>query len=466
MEQQQTQHRTPTAARLRFVLGAHTVDIALPTEVPLADLLPAVLPQFGAEEVEQGAEHEGWTVQRLGEAPLDEDRTLAELNLLDGETVHVRARADEFAAIAYDDLVDGLGERVHAHSGTWRPVHTRWMLRIAATAALVVGLLLVADIGQGTVRTVLAGTLAVSLLAASALVTRGALNPHVGLILAACASAYATLAGWSLVATVAPSSPTMVLLTGAAAVALVALAAGLVAVADAGMVFTAALTFVAVWLVAGVIASASALSPTQAVAIGLAVTLFANAFVPTTAFRLAGLTLPLLPGGPEELNEDIDSVPYEVVRDRATATVGYGTALHTGIGLAQVTMFPALVLAGSGWRISLALVMALLLFLRARHPSVFVQRWAVFTPAAVCVVATVLYLGSQLDTLTMLLGVFVPVLIVCGVLLVLGQRLPERRLVPPWPRAVEIFELLTAIAVLPLLLQVLHVYTAMRSLAS
>jgi hypothetical protein len=90
----QTQHRTTNSARLRFVLGKKATDVALPTEATLTELLPAVLPQFGAEWVEQGADHEGWVVQRVGEAPLEEDRTLAELNLLDGETVYLRPRAD------------------------------------------------------------------------------------------------------------------------------------------------------------------------------------------------------------------------------------------------------------------------------------------------------------------------------------------------------------------------------------
>ena len=56
-----------------------------------------------------------------------------------------------------------------------------------------------------------------------------------------------------------------------------------------------------------------------AAAIGLVVTLVAGAFVPTTAFRLSGLTLPMLPGGPEQLAEDIEPVPSRVVVDRGTA---------------------------------------------------------------------------------------------------------------------------------------------------
>jgi hypothetical protein len=61
--------------------------------------------------------------------------------------------------------------------------------------------------------------------------------------------------------------------------------------------------------------------------------------------------------------------------------------------------------------------------------------------------------------------VVVPVVLAAGLLLLGGERLPGKRFRPYWGRAVEIFELITAIAVLPILLQVLHVYTFMRNLA-
>ena len=197
--EEQTQHRTTTSARLRFVLGKKATEVALPTEAALVDLLPAVLPQFGADWIEQGADHEGWVVQRVGEAPLDEDRTLAELNLLDGETVYLRPRADQLAPIDYDDLVDGVGEQVRDHPGAWQPSHTRWMFRIGAACTLLFGLALVPGVGSVGTQALVALSVAVLLLAGSGLVARSVADTPSATVMAIAAAAYGALGGVLLV---------------------------------------------------------------------------------------------------------------------------------------------------------------------------------------------------------------------------------------------------------------------------
>ncbi|WP_235925891.1 type VII secretion integral membrane protein EccD [Actinokineospora pegani] len=451
--------------RLRFVLGKKSTDVALPADVPLTDLLPAVLPQFGAEWVEQGADHEGWVVQRVGEQPFDEDRTLAELQVLDGETVHFRPRADELAAIDFDDLVDGVGEQVRDHPGAWTAARTRVLLRVVSGAALALGVLLVPGVGAVGVQALVAGVVAVLLLGAGALVARGAAKPQPASVLAFAAAVYAALGGDLLVAVLAPEAAPMVRVSAAATAAVVVLAAGLVAVADAALLFAGALLFTSVMVVTGLIGSLAPVTGPQAVAIGLALTLIAGAFVPSTAFRLSGLTLPMLPTGAEELSEDIDPVPHKLVVERGAATVGYATALHTGLGLAQAVLMPLLVVGGHGWSIVLSLVMSFLLLLRSRHPSGLAARWAFVVPALVPVVVTLLHVGAEQAGGTRLLVVFLPVLVVGLLLLLAGERLPGKRLRPYWGRAVEILESVTAIAVVPILLQVLGVYAAMRGLA-
>ncbi|WP_091510876.1 type VII secretion integral membrane protein EccD [Amycolatopsis sacchari] len=459
------QHRTTASGRLRFVLGGRAIDVALPVEVPLAELLPAVLPQFGAEWVEQGADHEGWVVQRLGEAPLDEDRTPAELGLLDGETVYLRPRADQLAPIDYDDLVDGVGEQVREHPGAWTPARTRVMLRIGAAVLLLLGIPLLAGAGADALTASLGGFVTFALLAGSALVARGAAEPVVATILAGVAACYGALSGVLLVFMMDPVATGMMALTCGAAGALLALVLGLLAVADSAALFAAGITTTAALVVPGLVGSVSPASPQQAAAIGLVVTLLAGIFVPATAFRLSGLTLPMLPTSAAELTEDIDPVPYQVVIDRGAATVGYSRALHVGLGLAQTLLLPMLVVDGDGWLMALSLVIAFLLFLRSRHPDGIVQRWAVLVPAGVTVVANLLRLAVGQDLLERLLALWFSAVVVGVLLLVLGNYLPGRRLRPYWGRAVDILESVTAVAVLPVLLQVLHVYAFVRGLS-
>jgi len=463
--EEQTQHRKTTSGRIRFVLGKQATDVALPAEVPLADLLPAILPQFGAEWVEQGADHEGWVLQRLGEAPLDEDRTLAELNLLDGETVYLRPRTDQLAAIDFDDLVDGVGEQVRDHPGAWNPARTRWMLRIAAGVALLLGLIELPGVGLGVAQALLACGIAMLLLGASALVARGAADSQVATILAGAAACYAALGGVLLVMTLDPVATPMIELTGGAVGGLLALAIGVVAVADAALLFAGAVAVAVALAITGLIGSLSPATASQAAATGLVISLIIGIFVPSAAFRLSGLTLPMLPGAADELTEEIEPVPHKFVVERGAATVGYSTALHVGLGAAQSVLLPMLAVAGQGWSTALSLVIASLLLLRARHPGNLVQRWAMLTPAFLSVTTNLMHIGAEQSSLGRLLVVFLPVFATGILLLLCSERLPGRRLRPYWGRAVEILESLNAIAIVPILLQVLGVYATMRGLA-
>jgi type VII secretion integral membrane protein EccD len=463
--EEQTQHRTTTSARLRFVLGKKATDVALPADVPLVDVLPVILPQFGADWVEQGADHEGWVVQRVGQAPLDEDRTATQLNLVDGETVYLRPRADQLAAIDFDDLVDGVGEQVRDHPWAWTPDRTRWMFRFGAAAALLLGLYLVPGAGEIALQALLTGCVAVVLLAGGVLVARGAANPRAATVLAGAGVCYAAVAGWLLMAALNPVATLMMLMTGAVVAALIALAVSLMAVPESAYVFVGAILFFGVLALTGVIGSVSEATAPEAAAIGMTLSLVVGVFVPATAFRLSGLMLPMLPTAADELSQDIEPVAHDVVVDRGKATAGYSIALHIGLGLAQCLLLPMLVMEGFGWSMWLSVVMALLLFLRSRHPDGAAQRWAVLAPASVAVVANLVHIGAEHTDVERVLYVFLPVFAAGALLLLCGQRLPGRRLRPYWGRAVEIFELLTAIAIVPILLQVLGVYTMMRGLA-
>ncbi|MBE1461411.1 type VII secretion integral membrane protein EccD [Kibdelosporangium phytohabitans] len=439
--------------------------MALPTDATLIDLLPAVLPQFGAEWIEQGADHEGWVVQRLGERPLDEDRTLAELNLLDGETVYLRPRADQLAAIDYDDLVDGVGEQVRDHPGAWQAGHTRWVFRVGAAVALLLGLWLIPGTGSALTQSLLAFGTALLFVGGSALVARGMADPSAATIMAIVAACYGALGGVLLVRAFAPIAAMPVHATVALAVALLLLCVGVVVVADSALVFTGAIMFAAVLAITGFIASVASVTVPQAVGIGLSVSLIIGVYVPATAFRLSGLTLPMLPTGADELSEDIDPVPARLVVERGTATVGYSTALHVGLGAALTVMLPMLVAGGDTWTRVLSLVIAFLLLLRTRHPSGAVQRWAILVPATVTVVENLRQIAAEQGELGRLLVICAPLLAVGLVMLMFSRLLPGQRFRPYWGRAAEILETLTAVAVVPILLQVLGVYAWMRGLA-
>lgn len=437
----------------------------MPGDAPLLDLLPAVLARLGHGLADQGAEHEGWVLQRLGEAPLDESCTPAELNLLDGETVHLRPRSQRLPPVDWDDLIDGVAEQVRGRTDAWTTRLSRWMLVAAAAAALVAGLVLVLVTGAGPLNAALAGGFTVVLLTGAAVVSRVVRDPVTATVLAGVAFGYALLTGWFTPLILDPAVTLAPRLAATCLAGLAALAVGLAGVADAALLFAGAITFLLLVVIPALIAALSPADGRQAAAIGMVATEVIGLFVPVTAFKLGGLTLPALPATAEQLQEDIDPVSDQLVVDRGVATAGYQTALHVALGAAQLVLAAVVVVHGGTWPMILAAVFALVLFLRARHLGGAVQRWAILIPGGIIVVLELFAMAEGTEPFSRITAIWVPLLLVALGLLVASVKLPGRRLRPYWGRAVEILETIAGLSLLPLLLAVLGTYHLMRGLA-
>jgi type VII secretion integral membrane protein EccD len=459
-KQEQAQHRSTLPGRLRFMLGDQVTDLILPPDVPLGELLPAVLRRFGSSSVEQGAEHEGYVVQRAGDPPLSEESTPAELGLLDGETLHLRPRAGQLAPIDYDDLVDGVAEQVRDHPGAWTTARSRWLLLLSSGATWGVGLLvLVLDGGSAVMCATMAGAAALALLGAAGLLARAAARSATATMLAASAVVHAAVASGLAVEAVDQSTSWLVRLAGAGVGALVALVCGLVLIADAGLLFAGALAAVLLALIPLMMVVATGLSTPEVAAIGLVLTLIAGLFVPGLAFRLGGLTLPMLPTNSDELRQDIDPVPHEVVVKRGRAVIGYLSALYLGSGVAQVLLVVLFLPAQGTFAFIFNAVLVPLLLLRAAHLDGVLQRWAIVVPAGVASVTVVARMvRGGLNGPEVLVRIWLPIIVIGAGLIVAAQYLPGRRLRPYWGRIADILESLSAIALLPLLAGVLDLY--------
>lgn len=456
---EQTQQRIAAPGRLRFVLGPDAIDVAAPADVPLADVLAAVLAQVG----DTSPDTTEFVVQRLGEGPLDQLRSSTELNLLDGESLYVRPRAEALPAPGPDE--DGESTTA-AGLPAWSAAWTRWALQLGATGALLVGVVVLFLGSPIALQIILSGSSAVLLLVASAVMSWSGASRRSATLLAGVATCYAASAGWLMVMATQPVASSTAQWASAAAAAAVAVCAGLAGSAHAAHIFGGALTAVMLLLIPVILVAVGAESPPYAAAIGLAITLVVGFFAPGTAFRLSGLSLPMLPTNAEELREDIEPMPHETVVLRGAVTLKHLKGLHVGIGLAQCVLL--IVLGGDNGTFALwfTVAFALLLSLRARHLSGLVQRWAVLVPAGVAAVGATMRFTAVLDVTDRLLYLWFP-LFVAGVLLVLlSGSLPGRRLKPYWLRGVDLLESLTSLAMIPLLLGVLNVYVTMREMGS
>ncbi|MFB9837080.1 type VII secretion integral membrane protein EccD, partial [Actinoallomurus acaciae] len=157
---------TTGLCRLTVRAPSKAIDLAVPADVPVADLLPAVLGYGGDDLGETGLEHEGWVLQRLGEAPLDQEATLESLGLRDGDTVYLRPRTEALPEVRLDDIVDGISTTMKESPHGWSPQTSRRLLRGLTLVALIGALVIIALPGGPAVqREITAGAAALLLLA-------------------------------------------------------------------------------------------------------------------------------------------------------------------------------------------------------------------------------------------------------------------------------------------------------------
>ncbi|MGO4750993.1 EsaB/YukD family protein, partial [Streptomyces sp. 2MCAF27] len=130
--------------RLTVRAPAKSVDLAVPSDVPVADLLPAVLGYGGEDLGETGIDHGGWVLQRLGGGPMDEERTLDSYDLRDGETLYLRPRTEALPEAHLDDLVAGISDTMRSRPYGWTPEASRRLLLGLAVTVLTAGLVVLA----------------------------------------------------------------------------------------------------------------------------------------------------------------------------------------------------------------------------------------------------------------------------------------------------------------------------------
>jgi len=452
---------TNQLCKLRLIIKGRPLDIALPADVPLVDLLPTILRQAGSELADEGVEHDGWVLQRTGQAPLDESRTPSELGLLDGETVHVRPRAASLPEIDFDDLVDGIGEQSRNRVDAWTDRLSRWMLLSFAGAALLLGALVLMLGGPAVVRATAAGTTGLALLIGAAGLSRGRSDRISGTVLALSGTGYFALFGWLGAKVAGAGADAGSACAGTFAVA--GLVLGLVGVADAALLFTSGLFAVVPLAATAVVTATTALSWGRACGIALVATLIALGIVPSASFRLAGLSLPPLPTSAEEFGEDLEPVPHRVVVERTALANRYMTGLYTALGVANTVLLTGLIGSADMWAMITAGVVVLLLLLRSRNIVGARQRWALLAPAGCAAVLDLCELAAALPAPARL-GVFGGALVLALVLLVCSAALPGRKLRPYWGRAVDVLETACAIALIPLVLAVLDAYALVRGM--
>ncbi|WP_243422424.1 type VII secretion integral membrane protein EccD [Micromonospora globispora] len=134
-----TKTATGGLSRITIVAPRTRMDLALPSDVPLADLLPTLLRYAGEDLADEGVRHGGWSLSRLGGQPLDGGRTAAQLGVRDGEVLYFNPRVSAAPEIVFDDVVDAVATATNQRPGTWQVGTTRAFAVLFAGAALAAG---------------------------------------------------------------------------------------------------------------------------------------------------------------------------------------------------------------------------------------------------------------------------------------------------------------------------------------
>jgi type VII secretion integral membrane protein EccD len=448
--------------RVVVIAPATRVDLALPADVALIDLLPMLLQYAGETGEDGGSGHGGWKLVRVGHGELDGGRTLRSLDVTDGEVLRLVPREERSVAPVFDDIVDAIAttrrDRINARSvnpGLGAAV-------IVTTMAVVAVTLYVRGVTRFKVSTAdayISGGIALALLGLATAIAQGYRNRIVATATAASAIPLTVVCGVNAV----PGAPGHWGVLVGSSIALVYSLVAMLALGTGTVVFAATATTSLFVAISALIAGLGHLEAIRVVAGCVAVALAALAVLPRLAVRLARLPLTIVPTTSEDLQESDEVGDVDDVTARARLAGEYLTG--TQIGCAATIGFCAMVLGVhlGVLAVALAATAVVAMALRARSVASLGARIALIGSGVLggLVAAVVIINGGREGDGLALLGVELGL---AALALIVTTAHDRRRASPPTMRLVDFFEAGVVIAVLPLAVGVMGLYDLLRHL--
>lgn len=346
----------PTAySRVTVVNGGRRVDLALPSALPLSEVLPQLLGYCAPDSPPDRPV--AWTLARLGGGPLNLSSTLAEAGVTDGEVLELRGEHEQVRPAYVEDVRDVLEDRMDETARPWEPATTIGFSLVAGG----VGLALAAALPQVWTPASAAGLATASLLALLLVAAgwwAGRLGqPPVAWLLGGIGAGWGAVAGW--LAATFTDWPLAARLGAAAAGALVvtALARALTPTATAHLAAASLLAG------AGVVAGAAALvgiDPLHAVRLIAVASVLVVGVLPRASLTIGGLAS----ADYRVRNHGLVTGAELSRRIEQSGALLYGGLI--GLSVAGVTSGVLLALTGSGWDRALGTTVGLALVLRSR----------------------------------------------------------------------------------------------------
>lgn len=462
---------TTVFSRVTVVAPRTRIDVALPADVAVADLLPMLLDMAREATPDGGVRHGGWCLAKLGDNPLDPARTLASLGVVDGDLLQLRRRNENPPPPLYDDVVDAIAESDPDSFRPWTRETAQRFGHIAGALALIaaaVALFLSGPLTEGGAGSGLAAAIAgavgaIALLAAGATIARAYSAVSTGVLIAACGSLpLAFVAGYHAVPGVG-FNPKMLL---ASALMMIFAWGGILLIGQGITVFIAAATGGTLVALAFLVATFVEHPLTGVAAATGAVALGALSMLPRLTLQLAKIPPPVVPTNAEDLKEDSGFPEYAVIERRTAVAHEYLTGMIIGTGV--VAALAAIVAASADtiWGPIYGVVVAIVLMMRGRAYANGAQAVALLSTGMFASAGILLGWLISTSSFNRIAFVFGALLVLGALALVLGVIFPGQKFSPPLRRTVDILEAILIASVLPLALAVMDMYSVFRGLIS
>ncbi|SDT56244.1 type VII secretion integral membrane protein EccD [Actinoplanes derwentensis] len=457
--------------RITVIGPERKVDLAVPMRMPVGNLMPMLVRHTtNLSRVPDGdVPDESWVLQRLGQAPFEFAGTPESLDWLEGEELHLRPTEDPLPELAFDDLAEGVATMVNRRGDRWLPEYRRVLFLVLSLVAMGALAAVLVDKGPVLPQVIVGGVLAVGLLVAAVISALRQNDSAFPLLFGGGAAFFAAVSASSAV----DGDPDGVSLNGpallAAAVAVGAVFAFLLVmqrtvtpVIPFAPLLAGGVTAVIAVLVLVTRDIAEMTAPgVSATAVTLILTMVVLA--PRAAVKFSRLRGPQLPKTGADMSYDIEPEDSDLVRTRANDADTYLTVcmVSSALVLPFLMHFTMAVPGWSGW--TLVLMTSSAILLRSRTFFGLWQRIALVLAGTVGYLMVVLKFSDMFGASGryVLLGGLVALLIP---LVMAALRPWPRRMLPFWEYTATGLDVATGLVVLPVLAQVLGLYTWARGL--
>lgn len=125
---------TTTYCRVTVVSGNRHVDLALPSVLPVSDVVPQIL-RF-CSPGDRPDRPSAWTLARLGGSSISLEHSLADAGVLDGDVLELRSVEASPRPAYVEDVRDAIEDAVDESGGQWRTETSRGFILVVSAIGL------------------------------------------------------------------------------------------------------------------------------------------------------------------------------------------------------------------------------------------------------------------------------------------------------------------------------------------